>query len=70
VGDALESRLVPLPHGVGSGWVNAEIVDANRRARSATRAADAARDAERRRRAAGGYWFRSPEGLDLFMPDP
>ncbi len=70
VGDALESRLVPLPHGVGSGWVNAEIADATRRARSATRAADAAREAESRRRAAGGYWFRTPEGLDLFMPDP
>ena len=70
VGDALERRLVPLPHGVGSGWVNSEIADATRRVRSATRAADAAREAERQRRADGGYWFRSPEGLDLFMPDP
>ncbi len=70
VGTALENRLAPLPHGVGMGWVNAEIQDANRRTRATAHAAEAARLAAARRRADGGYWFRSPEGLDLFMPDP
>ncbi len=70
VGNALEQRLVPLPHGIGAGWVNAEIQDANRRARASAHAAETARLAASRRRAAGGYWFRTAEGIDLFMPDP
>jgi hypothetical protein len=69
VGNALEQRLVPLPHGMGAGWVNTEVADAARRMRLAEHAAATARLAERRRRAAGGYWFRTAEGIELFMPD-
>jgi len=69
VGTALEQSLAPLPHGVGLAWVNSEIADASRRARAAAHAAETARLAASRRRAAGGYWFRSADGVELFMPD-
>jgi hypothetical protein len=69
VGSALEHRLVPLPHRVGAMWVDGEIEDAHRRMRQAASDASDRRLAARLRREAGGYWFRTPEGIDLFMPD-
>ncbi len=69
VGSALEHGLVPLPHRVGAMWVDGEIGDAHRRARQAASDASDRRLQARLRRAAGGYWFRTPEGIDLFMPD-
>lgn len=69
VGSALEHGLVPLPHRVGTMWVDGEIGDAHRRMRQAASDASDRRLQARLRRAAGGYWFRTPEGIDLFMPD-
>jgi len=66
VGAALEQRLVPLPHRMAMGWVRAEIREAKRRLGDESRE----RLDARRRQAAGGYWFRTPEGPELFMPDP
>ncbi len=64
-GAALEQRLVPLPHGMGAGWVDAQILVARRRALAA---AHRPLSAAALRRAAGGNWFRTPEGVELFIP--
>lgn len=69
LGTALEQQLEPLPHGMGAAWVDGEIANVRSRARAAEHAAAEARFQAGLRRAAGGYWFRTPEGVDLFMPD-
>lgn len=69
VGQALEQMLGPRPSGVGTAMVRGVISDARLAARRA--ASDASRRAERARirREAGGEWVRSPDGIELFIPD-
>lgn len=70
IGTALEARLQPVPRRVGAAWVENQITLSDRHLRRATQDAAQRAAAAQRRRAQGGYWFRTPEGLELFMPDP
>jgi hypothetical protein len=69
VGAALERSLRPSPTGVGAAWIRSLISEANRSARRRTSDAAMREFEARQRRAAGGYWFRSADGVELFMPD-
>ncbi len=69
IGRALDVRLSPFPAGIGASMVRREINESNRRIRRAAQAARQRQLQQQRRRAAGGYWFRTPDGLDIFMPD-
>jgi len=69
VGSAMEQRLGPFPTGIGASSIRNLIREANQRSRR-TRSDRVMREFEnRQRRANGGYWFRTPEGRELFMPD-
>lgn len=69
VAAALESRLQPSPTGVGAAWVRSLIGEANRDARRRSSEAAMRRFEASMRRSAGGEWVRTPDGLDLFIPD-
>ena len=70
IGAAMESRLQPMPRRSGAAWVDNQINLSNGNLRRTARAAAQQAAAARRRQAQGGYWFRTPEGMELFMPDP
>ncbi len=69
VGGAMEQRLRPSPTGLGQSWIRRIIRDLNASARRRAFEAGQRRLAQRQRAAAGGYWFRCPDGVELFMPD-
>jgi hypothetical protein len=69
MGAALERGLGPSPRGVGAAWVQGQIQEANRRTRRQARQASIDAFSLRQRRAQGGYWIRTSDGLDLFIPD-
>ena len=69
VGGAMEQRLAPAPTGVGVSWIRRLIRETNNRIRRTASDSEQHRLRERQRRAAGGYWFRTSDGLELFMPD-
>ena len=69
LGRAMAQRLHPYPTGVGTLWVQGLINDTKRRIRR-DESDRSMRDFQaQQRRAAGGYWFRTPGGVELFMPD-
>jgi len=69
IGTALENRLAPVPRSAALGWIRNQIRQASQRAAGArTQARNQALQA-RNRQAAGGYYFRTSDGQELFMPD-
>lgn len=69
IGNAIAERLHPYPTGVGTLWLRGMINEARARIRRSSSEASMREFEERQRRAAGGYWFRTSDGVELFMPD-
>ena len=68
VARALESRLAPVPTGVGASWARRIIRETRSRAATSARQARQVSLQAANRRAAGGEWIRM-DGNDVFIPD-
>jgi hypothetical protein len=66
---ALDASLQPAPTGVGAAMVRGLINSTRRDIRDRQRQQRNRQAAARTRAAQGGQWIRTPDGLELFIPD-